>query len=273
VKATVFLGGGRITAALIAGLRLAKYKTRILVHDHHPAKLRELANRYKVAAEPSLPRAVAQAQLLIVAVPPNAVSKLLYKIGGVRRPMLAVSLAAGVPLSTLRTQMGGPVRWARAMPSPVCRSGRGLTALTFAKGLPVGDRRALRLFFSNLGSVVELSELHFDAFTATYSPSHGYHALHTLAGAAIKLGLPPKLALTAAAHALGDSIVSWRGARIPLRTLIREAATPGGIAASVMSSLDRGNYGALVEKALRAGLARARANRKMSALPPGRQPS
>ena len=49
--------------------------------------------------------------------------------------LTAVSLAAGIPLSMLRSQLGSPVKWARAMPSPVCRSGQGLTALTFAQGL------------------------------------------------------------------------------------------------------------------------------------------
>jgi pyrroline-5-carboxylate reductase len=34
---TVFLGGGRITNALVAGLRLAKYDKPIIVHDRNPA--------------------------------------------------------------------------------------------------------------------------------------------------------------------------------------------------------------------------------------------
>src|SRR5712692_7565624 len=50
-----------------------------------------------------------------------------------------------------------------------------------------------------------------------------------LAGAAQKLGLDQKTALTAAAHALADGIVSWREGDISSNYLLREAATPGGI--------------------------------------------
>ncbi len=260
MSATVFLGGGRITAALLAGLRLAGYKHPIIVHDRNPEKLQTLRKLYKVSTEAALPDAVARAELLILAVRPGSVRGILCDIGKVSRPLLAVSLAAGIPLATLRRGLGPPVRWARAMPSPVCRSGHGLIALAFPRGLPAGDRGRVREFFSNLGAIVQVKEAQFDAFTATYSPSHGYHVLATLAGAAENTGLDPSIALTAAAHALADAIASWREGNIPLRNLIREAATPGGIAAEVMSNMDKAGYGRLVEKALRAGVIRARTN-------------
>src|SRR5207249_4116955 len=109
---------------------------------------------------------------------------------------------------------------------------------------------------------LEIPELQFDAFTVTYSPSHGYHALATLADAAEKLGLRRKTALTAAAHALADSILCWREAQASLRDLLDDAATPGGIAATVMSSIDAAGYKRIVERSLRQGLMRARRNAK-----------
>ncbi len=260
MKATVFLGGGRITAALIAGLRLAQYKQPILVHDRHPEKLRKLRKTYKIGTESSLRRAVTSAGLLIVAVRPGSVAELLKEIGEVDFALLAISLAAGIPLAQLRSGLGSPVHWARAMPSPVSRSGRGLIGVAFPRDLPVRDRRAVRSFFTHVGGVVEIPESQFDIFTTTYSCSHGYHALATLASAAEKLGLKRDIACTAAAHALADGIISWRQGKAPLHELIEEAATPGGIAATVMASMERGRYPALVEKSLRAGMDRARAN-------------
>ncbi len=99
MKPTVFLGGGRITGALIAGLRLAKYDAPIIVHDRHPQKLRRLQRQYRVQVEADLHRAVERAGLLIVAVRPGSVRELLREIDEVSRPITAVSLAAGVPLS------------------------------------------------------------------------------------------------------------------------------------------------------------------------------
>jgi pyrroline-5-carboxylate reductase len=265
VKATVFLGGGRITNALVAGLRLAKYDKPIVVHDRNPSKLRQLKKQYSVAVEPNLHLAVAQARLLIIAVRPDSVSDLLREIGKVEiekphRSLTLVSLAAGIPLSKLRARLASPAQWARAMPSPVCRSGRGLTALTFAPAFSRFERRVVRDLFEKVGTALEIRENQFDVFTATFSSSHGYHALAALAASSQRLGLNRETAMTAAAHALADGIFSWREGRIPLDRLLQEAATPGGTAAAAMKAMDSSGYQRCIRQGLRAGMARARKN-------------
>jgi pyrroline-5-carboxylate reductase len=267
VKAIVLLGGGRITNALVAGLRLAKYDKPLLVHDRNPGKLRQLKKQSAVAVEPSLQRAVEQARLLIIAVRPDSVSDLLLAIDELkkekpRRPLMLVSLAAGIPLSKLRARLPSPARWARAMPSPVCRSGRGLTALTFDSAFSRTARRDVKDFFEKVGSVLEIPESQFDVFTATFSSSHGYHALAALAASAQRLGLNREIAMTAAAHALADGILSWRESKTSLTELLHEAATPGGTAAAAMKAMDSSGYERSIRQGLRAGMARARENAK-----------
>jgi pyrroline-5-carboxylate reductase len=256
----VFLGGGRITSAILAGLRPGKSRHRLVVHDRNPGKLRDLKKRYAVAVEPDLLNAVQQADMLIVAVRPSSVRELLGMFGKVNRRSLAVSLAAGVPLRVLSQAVGPPVRWARAMPSPVCRSGRGLTAVSFPRSLPRSDRKRVRDFFASFGQVVEVPESKFDAFTVTYSCSHGYHALATLARAGQKAGLDRNTALLASAHALADGIIAWRDGKHSLESLIEEAVTPGGIAAATAATMDAAGYGRAVLQGVAAGLRRARAN-------------
>ena len=260
MKATVFLGGGRITGALVAGLRLASFSQPIVVHDRNSEKLRQLKRQYNVIVETDLCRAVESARLLIIAVRPDSVHELLKEIGTIRRRLTVVSLAAGVPLSKLRAGLGVPVRWARAMPSPVSRSGQGLTALTFDRGLPIAARGEVRNLFALVGSVLEIPENRFDAFTVTYSSSHGYHALAALIRGAEAIGLDRKSARVAAAHALADGIAAWRTSNLSLKQLLQEAATPGGIAATVMASLDAGGYPEIIAQALRAGVRQARKN-------------
>ena len=262
MKATVFLGGGRITGALIAGLRLAKYDKPIIVYDRNPGKLRQLKKQYHVAVESNLHRAVERAGLLIVAVRPDSVSDLLWEIGRIDRSLTLVSLAAGIPLAKLRARVRSSVRWARAMPSPVCRGGCGLTALTFDPAFPRSAKAEVRSFFEKVGMVLEIPESQFDAFTVTYSSSHGYHALAALAASAQRLGLNRKMALAAAAHALADGILSWRNGNIALDRLLQEAATPGGVAAAVMKAMDSSGYKRSIQQGLRAGMARARNNAK-----------
>ncbi len=256
---TVFLGGGRITTALLAGLKLAGYRGKIVVHDRHAPKLRKLRREFGVGVEPDLQKAVRQADLLVIAVRPQSMADLLPQIKPTRRACTAVSLAAGVQFDRLYSLTSPLLQWARAMPSPVCHTGHGLTALAFGRGFPPGKRRLLRNLFGRVGDVVEVPESQFDVFTVTYSSSHGYHALAALAGAAELLGLNRKTALIAASHALADGIASWRERRTSLARLLHEAATPGGVAAEVMAQMDAAGYNEAIARGLRAGIRRARA--------------
>jgi len=264
----VFLGGGRITSAILAGLKVAGSRDRVVVHDHNQSKLKLLRRLYAVTVEPQLEQAIAQAGLLVIAVRPDAVPFLLRDMKAILTlqskrqtvpPRLAVSLAAGIQLVGLRQMLGPHALWARAMPSPVCRTGNGLTALVFERGFPPRRRSQVRDFLRKIGSLLELPERKFDAFTVTYSSSHGYYALEALADAGRQFGLDRKTALTAASHALADGINSWRRQNIPLDRLLEAASTPGGIAEATMAAMDRNGYREAVQRGLRAGLARARA--------------
>jgi pyrroline-5-carboxylate reductase len=260
----VFLGGGRITSALLAGLRLAKTRHKLIVHDRNPGKLRTFKREFAVEIEPDLARAVRRADLLVIAVRPDSVRPLLSRLATLKPAMLAVSLAAGIPLRNLQRQLGPPVRWARAMPSPASRSRHGLAAVTFPRNASARDRKLVRDFFAEVGQVVEVPERSFDAFTVTYSASHGYHALATLAAAAQKIGLDRKTALLAAAHALADGVLAWREGKHSLDDLLDESATPGGIAATAMAGANAAGYQRAVRHGLQQGLRRTKANARNS---------
>ncbi len=262
MKAIVFLGGGRITSALAAGLRLAGYDREIVVYDRHREKLRALRWESRVEMARDLKSAVERAEMLIVAVRPASVMELLDEIAGcgATPPKLCISLAAGIPVRNLRARLGSSIHWARAMPSPVCRIGRGLTPVSFDRSVTKAERGRVRRLFEQVGPVLEIPDRRMDAITATHSPSHGYHALATLAKAAERAGLDRATAMTAAAHALGDSISYWRQSGERLDDLLQEAATPGGIAAAAMAAMNESGYSRAVEKGIRAGIRRARMN-------------
>ena len=263
-KATVFLGGGRITGALAAGLRLAGDQREIVVYDRHPEKLRALRRESRVEVARDSKSAVERADMLVIAVRPSSVKEMLAEVAacGAALPRLCVSLAAGIPLRNLKAWLGPPVRWARAMPSPVCRIGRGLTPVCFDRSVSATDRGRVRDMFKLVGPVLDIPEDQFDAITASSSPTHGYHALATLARATETAGISRKTALIAAAHALSDGIEYWRQSGLSLDELLLEAATPGGIAAATMAAMDRAGYARVVASGIRAGVGQARRNAK-----------
>lgn len=263
VGTTVLLGGGRITSAIAAGLHLVGDEREIVVYDRHPEKLRAMRRESRVVIARDLKSAIGGAEILVIAVRPGSVREMLGEVAacGALLPRVCVSLAAGIPLRNLRVWLPR-ANWARAMPSPVCRIGRGLTPLCFDGKVAQTDRTRVRKLFDRVGHVLDLPEEQFDAITATHSPTHGYHALAALAAAAQRSGLDKKTALTAAAHALADGIEYWRQAGAELDELLEEAATPGGIAAATMATMDRGGYRRAVDRGIAAGVKQARRNAK-----------
>jgi pyrroline-5-carboxylate reductase len=263
MKATVFLGGGRITGAVAAGLRLAGDEGRIIAYDRHPEKLQALRRASRVEVARDLKSAIESAGMLVVAVRPASVQAMLAEVAasGARPPQLCISLAAGIPLRNLRAWLAR-VHWVRAMPSPVCRICRGLTPVSFDRAVTKSERGLVRRRFEQVGRVLEIAERQMDAMTATHSASHGYHALAALAKAAQSAGLGRRMALMAAAHALSDGIVYWRESGQSLAQLLHEAATPGGIAAATVAAMDRSGYARAVERGIKAGIRRARLNAK-----------
>ena len=249
---------------MAAGLRQSGYREKIIVYDRHTEKLRTLRRESQVETTRDLKSALLPAEMVIIAVRPNSVVKILEEVVecGIAPPQLCVSLAAGIPLARLRRWLGDRAHWVRAMPSPVCRVGLGLTALCFDRKVTTKERAQVRGLFQHVGQVLEIAERSFDAFTAVYSSSHGYHALATLAKAGQQAGLDRATSLTAAAHALSDGISYWRESQRTLTDLLREAATPGGIAAATMSAMDKAGYSQSFSNGIGAGIRRARIDAK-----------
>ncbi len=254
----VFLGGGRITSALLAGLTAAKFRAEFVVHDRHAHKLRRLEKEFGIAAEPNFESAVKRAALLILAVRPPSAREILCSMPALRQILPSVSLVAGVTLKRLQTWSPPRLRWARAMPSPACRTRHGLTALTFQPRYPRAARDLVESLCGAVGEVLHLPEARFDAFTVLYSVSHGQYTLHAMTRSGMNLGLGRNIAVQAAAHALCESILSWRVSGVSLNVLLQEATTPGGTSAAVIASLKKSGYTEMLERALGAGVRRAK---------------
>ncbi|MEW6524320.1 MAG: NAD(P)-binding domain-containing protein [Bacillota bacterium] len=88
-----------------------------------------LSGTYRVWATPDNLQVVANSQVVVLAVPPQAAPQLLYSLRG-RIPggSMVLSVMAGVRLAVLNG-LGKHVRVVRAAPNPPVQVGRGFTAL------------------------------------------------------------------------------------------------------------------------------------------------
>lgn len=256
-----FFGGGRITNAIVGGLEGISHGLELVVYDRNPSKLRQFQKHTSAQVTSEL-KSAKDVDFLVLAVRPQNARAAIQELGPASSKLPALSLCAGISIRELQhwsRQAGSRMFLARAMPSPACRTRNGLTAVCFSRQFPRAVAQRIRRMFATLGMTVELREAEFDAFTVVYSPTHGQHALATLTSAAEEMGLDSTTAILAAAHALGDSINDWRARGMPkISEVLREAATPGGIAAATMAAMEKAGSVRSIRKGLKAGMQRLR---------------
>lgn len=109
-KTITFIGGGNMAASLIGGLVADGYAAeRICVSDPDKEKLANLAARFGIRSAANNHKAVALADVVVLAVKPQAlkaVAKALSSVMQQRRP-LVISIAAGVREQHLQEWLGG----------------------------------------------------------------------------------------------------------------------------------------------------------------------
>ncbi len=125
---------GVISAGLLA-------PNNVTVADVDPAKLKKASDQMGVEVIADNAEAVKDADVVLLAVKPGLVTKVLADIKHVlSEKQLVISIAAGVTLGTVEAGVPARTRVIRAMPNTPCQIGAG--AIGFSRGIAVGDEDA-----------------------------------------------------------------------------------------------------------------------------------
>ena len=119
-KTIAFLGAGNMGEALIRGLLTAKtiMPSQIIAADVRPERLGDLAKTFGIRTMNDNVKAVADADIVLLAVKPQQMSAVLAPLESaatVRK--LFISIAAGVTTARIEGELGGKVRVVRVMPN------------------------------------------------------------------------------------------------------------------------------------------------------------
>src|SRR5262245_30622093 len=104
-----FVGGGNMAAALVKGLLHARVipPDNIVVSDVKADRLELLHPRHGVRTTTDNHELVRNVDVVVLAVKPQVVDKVLGTIGGDIRPsQLFISVAAGVPVAAMESRLG-----------------------------------------------------------------------------------------------------------------------------------------------------------------------
>jgi len=214
----------------------------------------------KVRVVPNPAWAVAEAEVVVVAVKPGDVAPALEAAEPILEPgALVLSIAAGVTISALEALVPSrPV--IRAMPNTPAVVGQGAAAI--AAGRHAGEEHMARAegILSTVGTVVRVPEKLLDAVTGLSGsgPAYVFLVAEALIEAGVHAGLPRPVSQSLVVQTLlGSASLLAQGPDGP--EALRAAVTsPGGTTAAGLAALEARAVRAAFLEAVAAATARSR---------------
>ena len=216
---------------------------------------------YGIAVTPDNRAALQDARLVVLAVKPQEIARVLRGLHGALQEPLPVmlSIAAGVRIADLARLCPPGMPIVRAMPNRPALVGAGVTGLYAEPGLLPDQRALVEIVAASAGRSVWLrAEPELDVVTALSGSGPAYFFLlaECLAQAACALGLERETALLLAAETLyGAGRLAHDGGALGEQ---RDAVTSrGGTTEAAVRCFEAGGFEALVARALGAAAERS----------------
>lgn len=191
------LGAGKIGESLLAGLLAGGYSaSQLMFTERYPERCAELTERYDIPAV-DVARAVAEADVLVVAVKPQDIDPVLDELAaGATSKTLVVSLCAGLPTSLYERRLPAGVPVVRVMPNTPMVVGEAMSAISAGSHAAEEHLAIAEDMLSCVGKVARVPETQQDAVTALSGsgPAYFFYLVEAMIDAGILLGIPRALA-------------------------------------------------------------------------------
>lgn len=250
-----FIGLGNMASAIIRGMAgSGKFPVgSILGFNRSEGKTLALAEEVGLVPMKSIPALVQAADVVVLAVKPQMMEDVLpLAEPWVTKSKTVITIAAGKPCSYYEEVFGENVAVVRVMPNIAAR------VLSAASGI-CGGRYAqphhveiAKEMFSTIGTVYEVSEALFPAFSALGGASGAFIHLYidALASAGVKHGLPRPVAQEVACQAvLGAAKLTLHSDLHPVQ-LADQVCSPGGTTIEGIHTLKRLGFESAVQQAV-----------------------
>lgn len=205
--------------------------------------------------------AAREAEVVVLAVKPQAMDKLLLQIAPVIDPSkLVISVAAGVPIAALERRLGSGARIVRSMPNTPALVGVGATAISGGEHATKDDLELTKKVFDAVGSTWVLDEGLLDAVTGLSGsgPAYIFLIIEALSDAGVKVGLSRHVALKLAAQTVYGSARLLLETGAHPGTLKDQVTSPGGTAIAGLHTLEAGGLRTTLIDAVESATRRAR---------------
>ncbi|WP_265459273.1 pyrroline-5-carboxylate reductase [Enterococcus sp. HY326] len=243
-----FIGAGNMAQAIIHGLIHKKVVApeELFISAGHFSSAEAVAEKTGVVALKKNTEVVDAADIIILAVKPNLLAKVLPKIASTLSPeKTLVSIAAGVSLASLAELLGNDSQpLIRVMPNVNVSVEAGVSAICSNQQVPATVLAAVKDLFGAVGGVYDIAEKDFSTFIglAGSSPAYVYMFIDAISRAGVLNGMPKKLATEIAAKAvLGSAKRLLEGEESPW-DLVDQVSSPGGTTVEGVVTLEKAGF-------------------------------
>ena len=256
-----FIGAGNMAEAIFAGIvkQQVVAASDVCATDISEERLQYLSKKYGVGTSRDNPSAVAEADVVVLAVKPQIFPSVWPEILDALRPeALVVSVMAGIPSATIAD--GKPIRVVRVMPNTPALIGRGAAGIAAGEFATDEDLELARELMEAVGMavVVEEDQLHVVTAVSGSAPAYVFYLLENMLAAADQMGLDKGIARELALATVMGAAELMKESGEEAEALRNKVTSKGGTTAAALNTMiDRG-VGESVIAAMQACAARSR---------------
>jgi pyrroline-5-carboxylate reductase len=249
------VGSGVMAEAMIAGLlRGELVEARQVVASHPRSERREaLAGQYGIRVTASNVEAIADADVVVLAIKPQMLARVGREIGpSLRDGQLVLSVIAGATTAAL-TGFLGHDQVVRSMPNTPARLGRGMTVWYATPATTAEQRGQASALLQALGHELEVDDERFVAMATAVSgtgPTYVFLVMEALIDAAVHLGFPRHVAHDLVVETLEGSTHFAKQSGDHPAVLRNMVTSPGGTSAAALHELESGRLRTVLSEAV-----------------------
>lgn len=251
-----FVGGGNMARSLIGGLIARGAQPAQLAVSEPQESLRQaLAADFGVRVSDDNLDAARDAELLLLAVKPQAMRTVCEGLSGKLDNAIVVSIAAGITCSQIQRWLGSAGAVVRCMPNTPALLGVGATGLYATPSTTATQRAAAEAVLGAVGLCVWIEdESQMDAVTALSGsgPAYVFLLAEAMQDAAIAVGLPVEAARQLTRQTLLGAARMLTEGEETAATLRQRVTSPGGTTQAALESFEADGFRAAVERAIAA---------------------
>jgi pyrroline-5-carboxylate reductase len=259
----VCIGAGNMGTAFVKGLVDAGLipVSRITVTDKAQRPLTRAQRELRVKTSRDNAQAVKKANIVVLAVKPQILDKVLIEIkDSVAKETLFVSIAAGYPTGLIEELLGNKAKVVRAMPNIAAKVCQAATAICKGKYARKREINLARKLFEACGMVIEVEENMMDAVTGLSGtgPMYVFIIIESLSDAGVRMGLGRHEATRLATQTvLGAAKMVEQTGQHPI--FLKDLVTsPGGTAINALYSMEKTGMRAVLMEAVETATLKSR---------------